>query len=89
MVVADGQLAINSSPQGASITIDKQFSGVTPLLVDVAPFKKHKVELFLEGYLKASRSIAVKPEQQDDLSIDLTPNIGSVQTDGKPLRCSR
>jgi len=79
MIVADGQLAINSSPQGASITIDKQFSGVTPLLVDVAPFKKHKVELFLEGYLKASRSIAVKPEQQADLNVDLTPNIGTVQ----------
>ena len=79
MIVADGQLAINSSPQGASITIDKQFSGVTPLMVDVAPFKKHKVELFLEGYLKASRSIALKPEQQADLSVDLTPNIGTVQ----------
>ncbi len=79
MIVADGQLAINSSPQGASITIDKQFSGVTPLLVDVAPFTKHKVELFLEGYLKATRSIAVKPEQQADLNVDLTPNIGTVQ----------
>jgi formylglycine-generating enzyme required for sulfatase activity len=79
MIVADGQLAINSSPQGASITIDKQFSGVTPLLVDLAPFKKHKVELFLEGYLKASRSIGVEPEQQADLSVDLTPNIGTVQ----------
>jgi formylglycine-generating enzyme required for sulfatase activity len=79
MIIADGQLSLNSSPQGASITIDKQFFGVTPLLVDVAPFKKHRVELFLEGYLKASRSIAVKPEQQADLSVDLTPNIGTVQ----------
>lgn len=79
MIVADGQLGINSSPQGASITIDKQFSGVTPLLVDVAPFKKHKVELFLEGYLKASRSIGVRPEQQADLNVKLTPNIGTVQ----------
>jgi len=84
MVVADGQLAINSSPQGASITIDKQFSGVTPLVVDVAPFKKHKIELFLEGYLKASRSIAVKPQEQDSLSIDLTPNIGSVRLTVSP-----
>jgi formylglycine-generating enzyme required for sulfatase activity len=79
MIVADGQLAINSSPQGASITIGKQFSGITPLIVDVAPFTKHKVELFLEGYLKASRSIDVKPQQQADLSVDLTPDIGTVQ----------
>lgn len=79
MVVADGQLAVDSAPQGASITIDKQFYGVTPLRVDVAPFKKHQVELFLEGYLKATRSIAVKPEQQAGLSVDLTPNIGTVQ----------
>ncbi|MCS5582312.1 MAG: PEGA domain-containing protein, partial [Pseudomonadales bacterium] len=85
MIVADGQVAINSSPQGASITIDKQFSGITPLAVDVAPFKKHKVELFLEGYLKASRSIAVKPQQQADLSVDLTPNIGTVRLTVSPV----
>ncbi len=79
MIVADGQITVNSAPQGASITIDKLFVGVTPLQVDVAPFKGHKVELFLEGYLKASRSISVKPQQQADLNIDLTPNIGTVE----------
>lgn len=84
MIVADGQLAINSSPQGASITIDNQFYGVTPLAVDVAPFKKHRVELFLEGYLKASKSISVKPQQQADLNMDLTPNIGTVRLDISP-----
>lgn len=84
MIVADGSLSINSSPPGASITIDQQFSGVTPLLVDVAPFKKHQVELFLEGYLKASRSMQVEPEQRAQLSVDLRPNIGTVQLTVSP-----
>jgi len=84
MIVADGRLSINSSPAGASITIDQQFSGVTPLTVDVVPFKKHQVELFLEGYLKASRSMQVEPEQRAQLSVDLRPNIGTVQLTVSP-----
>ena len=58
MIVADGTVAINSSPQGASITIDKQFKGTTPLDVAIAPFAKHSLELFLEGYLKAKQSVS-------------------------------
>ena len=84
MIVADGRIAINSSPAGASITIDKKFAGITPLVVDVAPFKKHSVDLFLEGYLKASRSVSVKPQQQADLGVDLTPNIGTVRLTVSP-----
>ena len=64
MIVADGTVTINSSPQGASITIDKQFKGTTPMDVAIAPFAKHSLELFLEGYLKAKQSVSVKPEQQ-------------------------
>tara|TARA_B110000902_G_scaffold23940_1_gene26487 strand:+ start:24044 stop:26116 length:2073 start_codon:yes stop_codon:yes gene_type:complete len=84
MIVADGTVAINSSPQGASITIDKQFKGTTPLDVAVTPFAKHRIELFLEGYLKAKQSVSVKPEQQTQVSLNLTPNIGTVRLNITP-----
>ena len=84
MIVADGTVAINSSPQGASITIDKQFKGTTPMDVAVAPFATHKIELFLEGYLNAKRSVRVKPEQQSQISVSLTPNIGTVRLNITP-----
>ncbi|ETN92925.1 Serine/threonine-protein kinase pkn1 [Gammaproteobacteria bacterium MOLA455] len=84
MIVADGTVAINSSPQGASITIDGQFKGTTPMDVAVTPFATHKIELFLEGYLNAERSVSVKPEQQRQISVDLTPNIGTVRLNITP-----
>ena len=84
MIVADGTVTINSSPQGASITIDKQFKGTTPLDVAIAPFAKQQIELFLEGYLKAKQSVTVKPEQQAQVSVKLTPNIGTVRLNITP-----
>ncbi len=84
MIVADGTVTINSSPQGASITIDKEFKGTTPLDVAIAPFAKHRIELFLEGYLKAKQSVSVKPEQQTQVSVNLTPNIGTVRLNITP-----
>ena len=88
MVVADGTVAITSSPAGASITIDNEFKGNTPLNVDIAPFAKHSIELFLEGYLKASRSLSVEPEQQTALNVDLKPNIGTVRLNISPADAS-
>ena len=84
MIVADGTVAIDSSPQGASITIDKQFKGTTPMDVAIAPFAKHSIELFLEGYLKAKQSVRVKPEQQAQVNLKLTPNIGTVRLNITP-----
>jgi formylglycine-generating enzyme required for sulfatase activity len=84
MIVADGTLTINSVPQGASITIDKQFKGTTPMDVAVTPFAKHNIELFLEGYLNAKQSVSVKPEQQRQISVNLTPNIGRVRLNITP-----
>jgi formylglycine-generating enzyme required for sulfatase activity len=84
MIVADGTLTINSVPQGASITIDKQFKGTTPMDVAVTPFAKHNIELFLEGYLNTKQSVSVKPEQQRQISVNLTPNIGRVRLNITP-----
>ena len=84
MIVADGTVAINSSPQGASITINKEFKGTTPMDVAIAPFAKHRIELFLEGYLKAKQSVSVKLEQQTQVSVNLTPNIGTVRLNITP-----
>ena len=46
--------------------------------VALAPFTQHPVELFLEGYLKASQLTQVQPEKTSKLAINLVPNIGSI-----------
>ena len=78
LIVADGTLQIDSSPSSASVTINNKFLGTTPVEVALAPFTQHRVELFLEGYLKASQLTQVQPEKTSELAINLVPNIGSI-----------
>lgn len=78
LIVADGTLQIDSSPSSASVTINNKFLGTTPMEVALAPFTQHRVELFLEGYLKASQLTQVQPEKTSKLAINLVPNIGSI-----------
>jgi formylglycine-generating enzyme required for sulfatase activity len=78
LIVADGTLQIDSSPSSASVTINNKFLGSTPLEVALAPFTQHPVELFLEGYLKASQLTQVQPEKTSKLAINLVANIGSI-----------
>ena len=78
LIVADGTLQISSSPTGANVTINNKFRGTTPVDVALAPFKKHSVALFLEGYLKATKSAKVQPEETSALAVNLVPNIGNI-----------
>ena len=84
LIVSDGKLKINSSPTGANITIDNQFKGTTPIELSMAPFKKYRIELFLEGYLKATRSARLEPEASTDIAVALRPNIGNIQLTVSP-----
>jgi formylglycine-generating enzyme required for sulfatase activity len=79
LTVADGFLQISSSPSGASITIDKEFKGITPLTAPLSPLNSHQLEVFLEGYQKAIRRVNIEPEQQTSLAVDLVPIIGHIQ----------
>ena len=77
--VADGTLAVSSSPAGANVTVDGKFVGVTPLEVPLSPLKPHSVELFLEGYLKASRQVEVPSLETRELAVELTADIGNIK----------
>ncbi|MDG1311087.1 MAG: PEGA domain-containing protein [Porticoccaceae bacterium] len=78
LIVSDGILQISSAPAGAKITVDNQFLGTTPIDLPMAPFKKYRIELFLEGYLKATRSASLEPEATKAVNVNLKPNIGSI-----------
>ena len=84
LVVADGTVDIRSSPAGAHVSVDGEFRGTTPLSVGLSPLREHRVELFLEGYSKAVRSVQTEPEGHSSLALDLTPIIGRIQLSVDP-----
>ena len=78
LIVADGVLQISSAPSGASITVDNEFVGSTPMTLAMAPFKQYRLAFFLEGYLKNTTTATLEPEKIAVLAVDLIPNIGSI-----------
>ena len=78
LIVADGLLQLSSTPSGASITVNNEFVGSTPMRLAMAPFKQHRLAFFLEGYLKTTTAATLKPEKTAVLAVDLVPNIGSI-----------
>ena len=79
LLVADGTVDISTSPVGAHVRVDGEFRGTTPVSVDLSPLKEHRVELFLEGYSKAVRTVRTEPEARSSLALELVPIIGRIQ----------
>ena len=82
--VSDGTLQIATMPAGATVTLDKIFLGLSPLKVDVPPFNNQILEFFLDGYLKASRTVKAEPEKVSVIDLRLKPNIGSISVRVSP-----
>lgn len=84
LVIADGTVDVSSSPAGAHVSADGEFRGVTPLRVELSPLRDHRLELFLEGYRKAVRTVRTEPEGHAALNVDLEPIIGRVRLSVSP-----
>jgi formylglycine-generating enzyme required for sulfatase activity len=84
LVVADGTVDVSTSPASAHVRIDGKFRGITPISVEISPLVDHRVELFLEGYAKAVRSIQTEPEGHSSLALNLVPIIGRIQLSVSP-----
>lgn len=84
LVVADGTVDLSTSPAGAHVTVDGEFRGTTPVSIELSPLTEHRVELFLEGYRKAVRTVQTEPESHSSLALDLVPVIGRIQLSVAP-----
>ncbi len=70
LVRADATLRIASSPAGASITLDGQFRGVTPLDIALESGKAHELIAFKAGHERALRRFtATAGEQQMNIAL--------------------
>ena len=76
---SDGLLTVASNPTKASVTVNGQFRGLTPLELELMPEEKHKLRFFLDGYQSVSRSIALYSGTEKALSIELVPLQGEVR----------
>lgn len=79
-----GVLSITSDPSGATVNIDEQYQGITPITVDIEPNREHQVEVLLVGYERGLRNVNVPSGQVRTLDFDLEEATGSLTVTTRP-----
>jgi PKD repeat protein len=75
-----GVVSIASSPPGASVYLDGQFAGQTPLSLSRISAGDHRVRLEKDGYLENGRIVSVAAERSYSLQVTLTRGSGAAET---------
>ncbi len=76
---ADGLLQLSSRPDGARVTLDGVYRGLTPMATPLTPGSPHTLSLSLQGYETESREVQVAAGSHDALRVDLRPRLGEIE----------
>jgi hypothetical protein len=68
-----GSLVVNSQPRGASVFINGELAGRTPLVLSALPAGSRAVRVRLDGYSAWSRAVRVVANQSTTVLADLKP----------------
>jgi hypothetical protein len=68
-----GSLAVSTEPAGATVVVDGEPRGQTPITVDALSPGEHRLEVSLDGYDPADRITTVVGGERADVAIALTP----------------
>ena len=84
LVLIGGTLSLDSAPTSASVTINGEFTGTTPLEIDLRPNRNHRVEMSLFGYHTAVRTVRLETAQTRRLNVQLEEVIGKLAVTTEP-----
>ena len=81
---ADGTLRVVTNPPGASVTVNGEYRGQTPMDLDLASNSRHELRFFLDGYSTVERSVDVRAGDLQDMNVQLTAVFGKVSISSSP-----
>jgi formylglycine-generating enzyme required for sulfatase activity len=84
LALADGRLELASTPSEASVSVDGEFRGRTPLSLRLAPGRAHRVTLSKPGYDMVTRELSVAADSGRRLQIELPPQLGELAVASTP-----
>lgn len=80
----DGSLTLSSEPSGATVTVDGEYRGQTPLEVTMAPGRRYAVSLSKRGYETRTLELAVASGENRSEIIALVERLGEVEIITRP-----
>lgn len=78
LVPLESSLNIVSEPTGATVTLNGDYKGETPLSLELPPEQQHQLALFKAGYLSYSNQISMEHLENRDIEIELQPDMARV-----------
>jgi len=85
---ADGVVELSSRPSGATVTVDGNYRGTTPITLDVSAHNQHEISLFLNGHITRKKTVSLAPGETETLDISLIANKGDIQVVASPADAS-
>jgi formylglycine-generating enzyme required for sulfatase activity len=74
----DGTIALASDPSGASVLVNAQFRGQTPLTLSLVGDSDYQLTVSKAGYKTDSRRVRVEGGRSANLAVRLEPELGTV-----------
>ncbi len=79
-----GQVSLTSRPDGAVVSIDNEYKGITPLTIALAAAQKQEIRLSHPGYKSLKQSIMLSPGEEKEIELQLEQEIGIVYLSTTP-----
>ena len=76
---AAGLLQLASRPSGANVTLNGEFQGQTPLELEIAPGRSHRLAVFKPGYRRHSETVQLEAAGSDSRTVTLRAQLGEVR----------
>jgi formylglycine-generating enzyme required for sulfatase activity len=84
MQAAEGNLSLTSEPTEATVVVDGEYIGSTPLDLELSPGQIHEIELSRAGYESHVAELSLAAGDQNALRVVLTPQYGQVTVSSRP-----
>jgi len=84
LAAVDGRLRIVTEPAGATVSVDGQVRGTSPLEVAVSPGVPHEVAASVAGHDGARRSAQVAADTRQEVALTLPPRLGTIVFAAEP-----
>jgi len=80
----DGWLVLTSEPTGATVSIDDDYRGQTPLEIELAPGVDHRISVSKSGYDSASDTLRLDSGRSREIHVSLDARYGEIEISSEP-----
>lgn len=78
------ELSVSTDPSGASVIVDGEFNGLTPLVLELDADEQYDVDVLLTGYESVSEKISLRSGTVRTLDLKMAQVMGNLQVTTEP-----